>query len=107
MCPGGATWWPTTSVNHGGCDRCKAVKGFGEPLQYSVFICDLNALERTAMCTELASTIRHTEDSVVTVDLGLAGDRGRLCFDFMGVTSRWRGRGSYELRALTSAVAAA
>lgn len=49
----------------------KAMKGFGEAA--------------AVLGLHLAATIRHTEDSVVIVDLGLAGDRGRLCFDFMGV----------------------
>lgn len=36
------------------------------------------------MMLHLANLIKHSEDSVVIVDLGVAEDRGRLCFEFMG-----------------------
>ena len=35
----------------------KIMKSFGWPMQYSVFICDLDAMELTALRTELAATI--------------------------------------------------
>jgi CRISPR-associated protein Cas2 len=61
------------------------MKGYGEHLQYSVFLCDLDGMERSRMRGELAETIDHRVDSVAVVDLGLAVDRGSLCFEFMGV----------------------
>lgn len=72
----------------------KAMKAYGEHLQYSVFICDLDGAEKPAMMLHLANLIKHTEDSVVIVDLGVAEDRGRLCFEFMGTHRPLPGSGS-------------
>lgn len=62
----------------------KAMKEYGESLQYSVFLCDLDGTEKPAMLLHLGELIKHSEDSIVIVDLGVAQDRGRLCFEFMG-----------------------
>lgn len=62
----------------------QAMKGYGEHLQYSVFLCDLSGTEKPGMLLHLGSIIKHTEDSVAIVDLGIASDRGKLCFEFMG-----------------------
>ena len=63
----------------------KAMKGFGEPLQYSVFVCDLDKVERFRMLHHIGDLIHHHEDSVVIIDLGEAQRRGMECFEFMGV----------------------
>jgi CRISPR-associated protein Cas2 len=60
------------------------MKAYGEPLQYSVFVCDLDGMEKTAMLTAVSAVIKHTEDSVVVIDLGEAHQRGTLCFEFLG-----------------------
>jgi CRISPR-associated protein Cas2 len=44
--------------------------GFGDPLQYSVFLCDLSSTERALMEAALLRVIRPSSDSVVVVDLG-------------------------------------
>lgn len=62
----------------------KAMKGYGDHLQYSVFICDLRGSEKSAMFLHLAAIIDHSRDSVAIVDLGLADDRGRFCVQFLG-----------------------
>ncbi|MBW3640220.1 MAG: CRISPR-associated endonuclease Cas2 [Actinobacteria bacterium] len=62
----------------------KAMKGYGEHLQYSVFLCDLDGVEKPAMLLHLGSIISHGEDSVAIVDLGEAREWGSLCFEFMG-----------------------
>lgn len=72
----------------------KTMKGYGEHLQYSVFLCDLSGAEKPAMLLHLADLINHAEDSVVIVDLGPAQDRGRLCFEFMGTHRPLPGSGS-------------
>lgn len=59
-------------------------KSFGDPLQYSVFVCDLSRQERLAMELELRDTMLLTVDSVVFVDLGEATGRGAECFKFLG-----------------------
>ena len=50
----------------------KAMNGFGDRIQYSVFICELNARERVQMEGKLGRLIHHTEDQVVVMDLGLS-----------------------------------
>ena len=44
--------------------------GFGDPLQYSVFLCDLSSTERALMEAALVRVIRASSDSVIIVDLG-------------------------------------
>jgi CRISPR-associated protein Cas2 len=60
------------------------VKGFGFALQYSVFVCDLDAMEKTQLRAELGEVIHHTQDRVAIIDLGDPAQRGVECFEFMG-----------------------
>jgi CRISPR-associated protein Cas2 len=48
----------------------KLMEGFGERLQYSVFLCDLNPIERLNWEQQIRDVIRLSEDSVVCIDLG-------------------------------------
>lgn len=52
-----------------------AMLGYGDPLQYSVFVCDLSAMERLLMEDALRVLVSLPEDYVHIVDLGSA--RGR------------------------------
>ncbi len=61
-----------------------AMKGFGEHLQYSVFLCYLDGVEKAGMMLRLTGLIKHSEDSVAIVDLGEASRRGRVCVEFLG-----------------------
>ena len=63
----------------------KTVKNFGWPMQYSVFICDLDAVEMLILKQEVGAIIHHGEDSVAFVNLGPPANRGSQCFDFMGL----------------------
>ena len=63
----------------------KTVKAFGWSMQYSVFIGDLDRMELIEMKLRLAEIIDHTEDMIAVIDLGLPSERGRSCFDFLGV----------------------
>lgn len=63
-----------------------AMKGFGDPLQYSVFLCDLDPSERVVMRSELRRIMNEREDSVAIVDLGEPRGRGIDSFEFLGVT---------------------
>lgn len=42
----------------------------GDPLQYSVFVCDLSRMERTKMVDALKVAIDQSVDSIVLFDLG-------------------------------------
>ena len=59
--------------------------GFGEWMQYSVFVCDLTPRELIALRVRLRDLIHAREDSVMIVDLGLSEGRGESCFEFMGM----------------------
>lgn len=60
------------------------MKAFGYPLQYSVFICDLDQPERFSMLGRLADVMDHGQDSVAIVDLGDPRVRGVECIQFLG-----------------------
>lgn len=47
--------------------------GYGDPLQYSVFVCDLSKSERIQLEDALRQVVRLPEDYVHLVDLGPAG----------------------------------
>jgi CRISPR-associated protein Cas2 len=58
---------------------------FGEPLQYSVFVCDLTRAELVAFKLELGSEMHQGEDSVALFDLGPPATRGLKCVEHLGV----------------------
>lgn len=69
--------------------RLRAVHGaarrFGYPLQYSLFVCDLDGRELVSLKWRLGEIIVHNVDRVAIIDLGSA-DGAR--FEFMGVHPR-------------------
>lgn len=46
--------------------------GYGDPLQYSVFVCDLSQAERLLMEEALSRVVKLPEDWVHIIDLGPA-----------------------------------
>lgn len=58
---------------------------FGEPLQYSVFICDLTGVELISLRQKLLEEIKTTEDSISIFDLGAPTTRGVECIEFLGI----------------------
>jgi len=62
----------------------KKMRGFGDPLQYSVFRCELSPTERQSMKEALWSLLNWEHDRVMLIDLGPAGARGDDCFEFWG-----------------------
>lgn len=64
------------------------VAGFGEWMQYSVFVCDLTPRELIALRVRLRDLIHDREDSVMIADLGMTEGRGDSCFEFMGIRRR-------------------
>lgn len=63
----------------------KKLMGFGEPLQYSVFQCDLSDVERLKLKEALSEMINHAEDRVLIIDLGPVDGRAALAFESLGV----------------------
>ena len=66
----------------------QTMKGYGWSMQYSVFVCDLDMIELLDMKLDVERIIDLSRDSVAVVDLGVPEERGRRCFDFMGVAPR-------------------
>ena len=62
----------------------KAMRGYGDHLQLSVFRCELSARERAEMIAELAPLISHDEDQVLIIDIGPSDGRATLVFESLG-----------------------
>jgi CRISPR-associated protein Cas2 len=61
------------------------VRSYGERLQYSVFLCDVSAMERMALKSDLRGVINQHQDSIVFIDLGEPDRPAAATMDFMGV----------------------
>ncbi len=59
------------------------VRSYGYPLQYSLFVCDLERSEVAQLRWDLAEVINSREDRVALIDLGDAPSSAR--FEFLGV----------------------
>ena len=62
----------------------KKLSGFGEPVQYSVFLCPLSEKERILLLEMVTDVIHHQDDWVMIIDLGPAEGRGTECIEFVG-----------------------
>jgi len=62
------------------------MRGFGDPLQYSVFLCELSAREKAIMISELEVIINHKDDSIMIVNLGTADHEPMDRIELMGRT---------------------
>lgn len=58
--------------------------GFGDPLQYSVFQCNLSDVEKLKLVEALSAIIDHVEDRVLIVDVGPVEGRAGLAYEFLG-----------------------
>ena len=62
------------------------VRSHGERLQYSVFLCDLDPIEKLGLMSELREVIHHKSDSVAFIDLGEPGRSNSARIEFMGLS---------------------
>jgi len=62
----------------------RTMKGYGDPLQYSVFQCDLSTTERVLMIEALSTIINHREDQVLIINIGPAESRGQHSVEAIG-----------------------
>ncbi len=62
----------------------KKMRGFGDPVQYSVFRCELSPTEKQQMKETLWEILNWSHDRVMLVDLGPTGARGDECIEFWG-----------------------
>ncbi|NLE94878.1 MAG: CRISPR-associated endonuclease Cas2 [Dehalococcoidia bacterium] len=58
--------------------------GFGDPAQYSVFVCDLSPKERVLLLEALTGILNLKEDRVLVVDAGPSEGRGSRCYEVLG-----------------------
>ena len=62
----------------------KKMNGFGEPVQYSVFICDLSPKERVLLEVALTEVLNLKEDRAMIVDMGPSDGRGSESVKIVG-----------------------
>ncbi len=62
----------------------RAMKGYGDALQYSVFRCDLSASQRILLIETLSRIIHHREDQVMLINLGPAAGRRSETIETLG-----------------------
>ena len=62
----------------------KKMCGYGVPLQYSVFRCELSATEKQLMKEALWAIMNLEHDRIMLVNLGPSGTRGKNCVEFWG-----------------------
>lgn len=62
----------------------QTMRGWGDHLQYSVFECQLTAVDLVHLRAQLAVIIHHTEDQVLFVNLGPAEGRGDRVITALG-----------------------
>ena len=62
----------------------KKMNGFGEPVQYSVFICDLSPKERVLLEVALTEVLNLKEDRALIVDMGPSDGRGSESVTILG-----------------------
>jgi CRISPR-associated protein Cas2 len=63
----------------------RAMKGFGEPVHYSVFRCILTPKGRVEMVSVLTDLIKPDEDRIMIIDLGPNEGRVEERIEFLGV----------------------
>lgn len=62
----------------------KAMRAWGDHLQFSVFECQLSRMDLAKLRAALADIIHHTEDQVLFVDLGPSEGRGDRVITALG-----------------------
>jgi CRISPR-associated protein Cas2 len=62
----------------------KKMHGFGDPIQYSVFKCDLSAAEYVLLLGALRGLINSREDRVMIVRLGTIEEPAEQRVEFLG-----------------------
>ena len=73
------------------CDRRRTgvaaiCEAFGERVQYSVFLCNIDRMTRVRLEAKLRETIHHDDDQVLIIDLGPADGRAKRCIRSLGRT---------------------
>mgnify|MGYP000849543846 CR=1 FL=1 len=64
----------------------KKMRGFGDPVQYSVFKCDLSPQEKVMLIIALNKLINNKEDRIMIINVGIATNNFEDVFEFLGKT---------------------
>jgi len=67
------------------CRVHRAMLGFGEPVHYSVFRCDLTQRGRVEMVAALTDLIAADEDRIMIINMGPVDGRVEERIEFLGV----------------------
>lgn len=62
----------------------KVMCGHGDPLQYSVFRCELSEIELQKLRETMWPLLNLAEDRIMIIDLGPTEGRGDECIEFWG-----------------------
>ena len=62
----------------------RTMRGFGEPLQYSVFRCDLSPAERILLIEALTPLLHQREDQVMLINIGPVDGRAVESVETLG-----------------------
>ena len=62
----------------------KTMRGFGESLHYSVFLCELSLKEKAILIAMLDDIIHHNDDRIVIVNLGRTDGKAKERIEFLG-----------------------
>ncbi len=63
----------------------RLMRGAGDPLQFSVFRCELSPVEKQQLKERLWDVLNLAHDRVMLVDLGPVDGRGDTCVEQWGV----------------------
>ncbi len=63
----------------------KTMKGFGDPIHYSVFRCNLSEKGKIELMAALTEIVKHDQDRIMIVDLGPLEGRVDDRIDFIGL----------------------
>ena len=72
----------------------RAMHGFGEHIQLSVFRCDLTPLQHAIMKRVLDSLLHHDLDQVLILDLGHSGPKTIAGIEVLGRPQRFKTPGT-------------
>lgn len=62
----------------------KVMNGYGDRIQFSVFLCDLTSSEAVQLKWDVGELLNDLEDQVLIVDLGRTDRSGHDRFQFLG-----------------------
>ena len=64
----------------------RTMKGYGDPLQYSVFICVLSPEEKLVLVSKAKDVINQREDRFMLARIGPEEGKGKEALEFLGTT---------------------